>query len=114
MKCPLIYFWQRDRELKLTIARTAVGFGWIVENWIRSLNGNRQGQQPIKLIQEMSPDKSALNEMKIMTGKNTTTNMVGNTARMITTMKESTVKENGRRDPFLGIYLILGIEYLGT
>jgi len=109
----LICSCQKDRELKLIIARPVVEFGWIVENWIKSLIGNQLGQQPVKPTPKMPPDKSTQKEISIMTVPNTMTNMVGNTVRMITTMKESTGKENGKGDLFLGIYLILGIEGQG-
>jgi hypothetical protein len=79
------------------------------------LNGNQQAiQQHINLIQEVVPDKSTWNETNIMTVLNTMTSMVSNTVTVITTMKESTDKEDERRDLFLEIYLILEIEGNGT
>ena len=49
-----------------------------------------------------------------MTVPNAMTGMVSNTVTVITTTKEITRKESERRDLFLEIYLILGIEDHGT
>jgi hypothetical protein len=106
--------WLKDREWKLIIARTVGAYGWTVGSSTRSLNGNQQGQQHINLIQEVFPDQSTRNEINITTAPNTMTGMISNTVTVITTMKESTGKENERRDHFLGIYLILEIEGHGA